>query len=297
MNIKVGSKFNVSKTEDYFLEVEYDYNNDDWKGALPLNLVYQGFVCNEDHEEYASSNYDKLNPKNRNQWIKNSDNYWCSTLKRKFNGDQTYGVLNALYSGQWECRVCGPVPKVNPQPSARLRDLKKFGYTISTKTIFCEKCNKKTTHDILVMIHIFDISKTKERYALSSKLSNRIKDLLGNTEVAFDSKRSSKELIIDHKFPSQRWENGETPNSESMTDAEIKSKFQLLSNQTNLLKSRICDECVKSGIRGTFMGIRWYYEGDLHWNGSCKSDGDGCIGCPWYDLVHWKEKLLEKLNE
>ena len=146
------------------------------------------------------------------------------------------------------------------------------------------------------MIPIFDISKTKERYALSSKLSDRIKNILGNTEVAFDSKRPSKELIIDHKFPSQRWENGETPNSEDMTDNEIKSKFQLLSNQTNLMKSRICDECVRSGVRGSFMGIRWYYEGDLKWNGSCKSDENGCVGCPWYDLVLWKEKLLESLN-
>ena len=300
MSIKIGELFNVSKTEDYFLEVEYNYDNGYWNGALPIKLRYQGFDYNENYKnykDYASKFYDILNPKNRPMWIEYSNNYWLSNLHRKFDDDQTYAVLHALYSGEWECRVCGPVPKVNPQSSARLRDLKKFGYTICTKKLFCEKCNKKTSHDLLVMIPIFNISAVTERYHISKKLENRIKSVLYNTEAAFDYKRPAKELIIDHKFPSQRWENGETPNSDDMTDDEIKHKFQLLSNQTNLWKSRICDECVKTGIRGDFMGIRWYYEGDMYWRGSSKFDEKGCIGCPWYDLNRWKKELSQSVNK
>ena len=39
-----------------------------------------------------------------------------------------------------------------------------------------------------------------------------IASLLGKKEVCFNVKRTSLELIVDHKFPSQRWINKETAN-------------------------------------------------------------------------------------
>ncbi len=82
-----------------------------------------------------------------------------------------------------------------------------------------------------------------------------------------------------------------------MTPEEIKSKFQLLTNQSNLIKSRYCESCVSTNIRGDYMGIKWYSQGNEHWSGTSPSDESGCIGCPWYDLKDWKEKLSLHLNQ
>lgn len=81
-----------------------------------------------------------------------------------------------------------------------------------------------------------------------------------------------------------------------MSEDEIRAKFQILSNQTNLQKERYCQRCVLEGIRGNFFGIEWYYEGDKMWRGTSKADENGCIGCPWYDLSRWKAEFNLHLN-
>ena len=85
-----------------------------------------------------------------------------------------------------------------------------------------------------------------------------------------------------------------------MSENEIKNKFQLLTNQTNLQKERYCKRCVSAGKRGDFFGIKWYYKGSENWEGSSKADENGCIGSPWYDLIKWKaefNKFLMLRNE
>ena len=104
-------------------------------------------------------------------------------------------------------------------------------------------------------------------------------------------------MVIDHKFPSSRWVNGETINETDMPEEEIKKKFQLLTNQTNLQKERYCKKCVSDGIRGDFFGIKWFYEGDEKWRGSSKADEKGCVGCCWYDLMEWKKRFNDYLEE
>ena len=64
-----------------------------------------------------------------------------------------------------------------------------------------------------------------------------------------------------------------------------------------MLKNRMCFNCVETGKRGTFMGISWYYHGDENWNGKDKHDEQGCIGCPWYDLEHWKKEIQKTLDK
>ena len=81
-----------------------------------------------------------------------------------------------------------------------------------------------------------------------------------------------------------------------MTDEEIRNKFQILDNQTNLLKSRECDKCIFTNKRGVFLGIDWYSEGSSSWEGSSFDDEKGCKGCPWYDVLEWKRKLKDKLT-
>lgn len=99
------------------------------------------------------------------------------------------------------------------------------------------------------------------------------------------------EVVIDHKFPSSRWVNGETINETTMPVSKIKSKFQILTNQTNLQKERYCKRCVSTGKRGDFFGIEWYYEGNAQWQGTSKADENGCIGCCWYDMAEWKSRF------
>ena len=61
-------------------------------------------------------------------------------------------------------------------------------------------------------------------------------------------------MVIDHKFPSSRWVNGETVNETNMSEEEIKKKFQLLTNQTKSSKKKdIVKKCVSEGIRGDFF--------------------------------------------
>lgn len=284
------------KTHDVFIEVTFLYDTCVWYGAVPKYLEKQG-VDFSDQELIAIINewHLQLHPMHRGNWIKLSDQRWEDRTTA------TYKVLQALYSGEWQCRKCGPVPQVNPQSAARLRDLKKRGYVLCSKRKLCADCGSKQMHDILVMVDASVSASASARRELRKTISqpmvDRIKTLLENIEVCFGVKRNSWELVIDHKFPSQRWSNPESGNSSSMSDSEIRAKFQLLSNQTNMMKSRICDNCVDTGVRGSFFGVTWFYSGSAQWTGISKDDENGCLGCPWYDLVEWKSKLTEKLTQ
>jgi len=290
---KLAEDFFVGeKTSDIFMEVEFEYETKKWIGLLPKFLKFQGLdLTEEDFYNSIDESYDILNPENQKKWISESDSEW------KDKKSATYIVLKALYSGEWECRTCG-VAKINDQPPARIKALKIKGYIIGSKRKQCVSCSKKTMHDILIMLPKIE-SRFEDgnelRAPLSEKLKERMKRLLGKKEVCFNVKRSSVELLVDHKFPSQRWITKESSNPDDMLEADIRKKFQLLSNQTNMWKSRYCDTCVKTGKRGDFMGTKWFYAGNENWEGLNENDENGCVGCPWYDLELWKEKLNEKL--
>jgi len=282
------------KTSDVFMEVEFDYQGEKWNGILPKFLEKQGLdLTDEELVASLENNYSYLNPINRKKWIDANDEQW------KDKSEENYKVISSLYSGKWECRTCG-VAKINDQPPARIRALKLKGFIIGSKRKHCNSCNKKTMHDILIMLPKIQ-SKFEDgnelRKPISEILKTRIKKVLNHREVCFNVVRTDVELLIDHKFPSQRWNLPESDNPNDMNEVDIKKKFQLLSNQTNMWKSRYCDNCVKTGTRGDFMGIKWYYSGNENWVGQTPNDENGCIGCPWYDLEHWKLKLIESTQK
>ena len=283
--------------EDFYIQVRFKYKSVVWNGAIPIKAKYQGVnipLTNEDVFEWAKVCYSALNPAEYSSWQKEQDTFWNAK-----NSEDTKLVFDALNGTErttkWLCRKCGPVPEVNPQPGARIRSLKQMGYHIATLKLECSSCGKKQYFDLLIRLprHAAD---NQKRFTISAALRKKILTILPNRDCVFEESLNEKACVIDHKFPSSRWVNGETVNHTSMTEDEIRNKFQILSNQTNLQKERFCQRCVIEGIRGDYMGIEWYPEGDKEWRGTSKADENGCKGCPWYDVNEWKKKFNEYLK-
>ena len=185
--------------------------------------------------------------------------------------------------------------KINDQPAARIRDIRKQGYIVATEKRDCVSCGNMTYQDYLLLCRISDAIEGELRRPLSEKLKRHIFDVLGRKDVFFDREITFKEVVIDHKFPSQRWSKLESDN-ELLDEEGIKSKFQLLTNQSNMLKSRMCDKCKLTGTRQGMIGFDWFYKGSQKWVGDENDNESGCVGCPWYDIQEWRKQLLTKLN-
>jgi hypothetical protein len=135
------------------------------------------------------------------------------------------------------------------------------------------------------------------RSVLPEKLKKRVKTLYRNIEAITQRAYQPNELEVDHRFPQVRWSSPEAINELTMSDADITTKFQLLTRQHNLWKSRYCEACVKTGRRGTYIGIEYYYEGGAMWPEDIPQDDErGCVGCFWYDPDRWRQSLNELLS-
>lgn len=295
-NVRTGELFQIHGMQDYYLNVTFRYTGKTWNGCVPIKSKYQGTdvpLTLDDVKNWVLNCYTELDPGKNNLWQNSQRQFWEN--KQAYDTQAVFDALNGQDSlTKWQCRKCGPVPESNPQPAARIKALKQMGYYIATLKRDCATCGGKQFFDLLVRLprHAAD---NEKRFSISVSLQNRIKSVLPLKDACFDTPQTESELIIDHKFPSSRWVNGETVNETTMPDDEIKHKFQLLTNQTNLQKERYCKQCVSTGKRGDFFGIKWYYQGNEHWEGTSKADENGCIGCCWYDLELWKEKFNEYL--
>jgi hypothetical protein len=135
----------------------------------------------------------------------------------------------------------------------------------------------------------------------TSELRAHIVSVLGSYD-AFEAKKTRKEgLLPDHKFPEIRW-NSETRRCtlNNITDSDIRTDFQLLSNQRNQQKREVCRNCFQTGERGIVYGIPFFYKGIKTWDKSIPARGkaaeNGCIGCGWYDINTWRTELNKHLN-
>ena len=296
--IKTSNLFKIDKMEDYYLAIKFTYRGCIWNGAIPIKAKYQGVdipLPKDDVFEWAQYCYEELDPGKYNVWQTQQTVFWD-----KKNAEDTHLVFDALngteHTTKWLCRKCGPVPKVNPQAGARIKKLKEYGYHIATVKKECCTCGRKQFFDLLIRLprHPAD---NQKRFSIPVALRNKILNTLPLKDACFETVLQPNEVIIDHKFPSSRWINGETRNEIDMSIEEIQKKFQLLTNQTNLQKERYCQRCVTEGVRGDFFGIEWYYKGNKYWNGTSKADENGCLGCPWYDLQKWKEEFNDCLSK
>lgn len=125
----------------------------------------------------------------------------------------------------------------------------------------------------------------RNRNADLSRFRKRILRVIGQRD-AFSGATISSRIQIDHKKPWIRLT--EDHDVGSMSDAEIAANFQPLTTDHNLLKDRRCKRCVIDGVRPSFFGVNFWYEGDQCYSGTCK-------GCGWYDGAEWRRCLNERL--
>lgn len=163
------------------------------------------------------------------------------------------------------------------------------------KSQICKKCGGRTIHRKLKSLDILD--DTKSRADITQYLARRVKNFYNNEDALFLREFSPNQLEVDHKFPQARWSGDEQENSPTMLESEIKNKFILLIRSNNLLKSRYCEKCVKTGKRGNFPGIYFWHQGNESWQGENQYDEKGCIGCFWYDPHQWRNELNKLVNK
>ncbi len=295
-NIKIVYLFKIEKMEDIYLSVRFTYPDAVWNGAIPIRAKYQGVnvaLTKEDIKHWVMLCYEELNPARHRLWLTSQNEFW-----RDNNSEDTKLVFDALNGTEaitrWLCRKCGPVPGVNPQAAARIRTLKEKGYHIATLKKDCASCGKKQYFDLLIRLPR-NAADNQRRSTITQALKAKVLATLPHVDCAFEVPLDERACVIDHKFPSSRWVNGESPNQTDMTPEQICNKFQILSNQTNLQKERYCQRCVIDGVRGDFFGISWYYQGGKRWAGTSKADENGCAGCPWYDMAKWKKEFNKHL--
>lgn len=217
-------------------------------------------------------------------------------------------VFSLLSDGQWHCRTCEGKQVASEQYAGGggIQGLERGtksrpGLQLETKRDFCKICDKKTTWDRWTG----QIKPSNAPSGMPKKLADKILEFYDYKDVIENRKKPAHELVIDHRFPMERWDKIESKHDVNMNEIEIKRKFQLLKKDSagnhNLLKSRSCERCIKTGKRGEPMGIRFWYSGGEDWPENIPQFGAeaeaGCVGCGWYDFESWRNALNATLAE
>jgi len=212
------------------------------------------------------------------------------------DGTTSYQDWETLKNLQWHCTKC----ELKSGQAKTWQVWRQSGIQLDTdekgnfyKIQECPKCNSITVHRKLKNLEILE--ETKVRSGISQYLARKVKELYKNEEAVYLRQMPPKELEVDHKFPQVRWNSDEEENKPTMSEAEIRVKFILLTRSNSLLKSRYCEKCFKNNKRGSFPGISFWYDGNEDWKGDLH-DEKGCIGCFWYDPYEWRKKLNEIVN-
>lgn len=156
--------------------------------------------------------------------------------------------------------------------------------------MFCKHCGTNTIHRKLKTTEIVETG-LKTRTSIPPHIAKRAKDIYGCVDEYSVRVEPANQLEIDHRVPQVRWTDNEEDNS-NLSDNQITEKFMLLSRPNNLLKSRICEECVKTGKRGKgYKNIEFWYEGTEEYD-----EKIGCVGCFWYNPTKWRDELNKKIK-
>jgi len=207
-------------------------------------------------------------------------------------GTKLAKAFTILSDGEWHC---GKHELPGTQPAKAIQIIRQHGFEIEKKTIYCEICKDKTVHRKLVSTEPARPSFVRQQ--VPANLRKRVLKHYKNIEVVTLREMYPNQLEVDHRFPQVRWSKDESYAPE-MSEAELHAKFQLLTRQHNLWKSRYCEHCAKTGERGTFIGINFFAQGRQNWDsGILPNDERGCLGCFWYDPETWRQELNKVIQD
>ena len=207
--------------------------------------------------------------------------------KHPFNeGTKLAQTFTILSDGEWHC---GKHELPGTQPAKAIQIIRQHGFKIENSSRYCDECKDRTVHRRLVSTE--PTSPSFVRLQIPSKLRQRILKYYDYTEAITLRQLAPNQLEVDHRFPQVRWSKDESYNI-NMSEKELYQKFQPLTRQNNLWKSRYCEHCKKTGDRGTFIGINFFGEGGSRWDPKIPSDDErGCYGCFWYNPDVWRKAL------
>lgn len=281
-----------SKASEEYVEVAFAFlGAETWQGFIPTYHPASGLALESEEEiaRYLERVYPLFEPAAVAAWVANEV---LNSAVLFGNARKTKSFFDAYLSMNW----VKPGNDLNgsDHPASRTRDIKKKGYTIIADTGRTVNGVPGHFYRLLPFPRNFGF----EYEQMSAKFRTRTKRLLRMTDAYEYRVVPESTLLPDHKFPEVRWdEETRAENLDSLTEAEIGAKFQLLTNQRNQQKREICRACYQTGKRGIIAGIRFFYEGDENWPVGVPTKGraaeQGCVGCGWYDIPTWRTKLNE----
>ena len=216
-------------------------------------------------------------------------------------------VYQVLKDQQWHCRECDykHVKSTQIAGGGGIQGLERgtqtrLGMVIESNNFLCPRCENPTRHDRWQGA----FQSAVQGSSMSNKFVKQVVRVLGSRDIVDNTERPIGQLTIDHKLPMIRWSeetSAEQTGYKALSDQDIRDHFQLLKKSNgsvshNLLKSRACENCFKTGNRGTPFGIRFFYAGGPRWEPQDRKDPSGCIGCGWYDFDKWRTELNKKLG-
>lgn len=210
-------------------------------------------------------------------------------------GSTQYADFETMKDCEWHCTKCelksgqAKTWQVWRQEKGIQLDTDENGNWF--KRLYCEKCKAETIHRKLKSTELESIG-LKARNNIPNVIAKRAKNIYNCIDEYTLRTEPANQLEIDHRVPQVRWSSSETDNT-NLTDEQIKEKFMLLTRANNLLKSRFCEECKKSGKRAKgYRTIEFWYIGNEKY-----TDDIGCKGCFWYNPTKWREEINNKIKE
>ncbi len=197
-------------------------------------------------------------------------------------------LYSLLQDCQYHCTICINKIIESGQLAKVAQNLRNSGYTMEKtgnqfcKSLYCDTCGMHTKHYKLTSPNK---SEETNRFSFPSFLRERLKDIYGEKDNFTGS--YSVNLEIDHRVTPYREEDQEIKSS--ITNEEIKKRFQFLSKENNNIKREICKKCISTGERGiSLIGIPYFYSGTYKYEGTCE-------GCFWAYPEKWREHLKFEL--
>ena len=286
-NIKVHEFIDNNKASETYVRTTF-IQDDGFKWDTVVPYVDRRAGLNIETEQELAEYLISIKPYFR----KNAMEEWKKQEKKRglIGGSVTPLFFDVLLSFKEEFERF----PMNPNSARRIQDIKDAGYTLAS----VPRPNGLKGYNRILLPLPLHAEMGYETFTPQFKA--RVIRLLKERN-AFEARVTAKKALIpDHKFSEVRWDDEtKAENSMEMTDAEIIQKFQLLDNQRNQQKREICRRCFQEGVRGTIYGIKYYYEGDEHWDPNIPKVGKaaekGCKGCPWYDIELWRKMLNKEL--